>query len=66
MKPEAAPLTCRETTYIVSEARDGPLTAEQHARLNAHLETCDACRIASTQFAQLFSQLDTLFARKPD
>ena len=69
MTSDTAPgnaITCRETTYIVSESRDGPLTDAQRERMTTHLETCAACRIASTQFAQLFSQLDTLLARKPD
>jgi predicted anti-sigma-YlaC factor YlaD len=64
MTSEIAPLTCRETTYLVSESRDAPLDEAQRARLAAHLETCAACRTASTQFAQLFAQLDSLLARK--
>jgi predicted anti-sigma-YlaC factor YlaD len=64
MTSEIAPLTCRETTHLVSEARDAPLDEAKRARLAGHLETCAACRIASTQFAQLFAQLDSLLARK--
>lgn len=66
MTPEITPLTCRETTYLVSESRDAPLDSTQNERLAAHLQTCSACRTASTQFAQLFAQLDTLLARKRD
>ena len=64
MTAKKTPLTCRDTTYLVSEARDAPLDAEQNELLAEHLKTCDACRTASTQFAQLFSQLDSLLARK--
>ncbi|NGZ87063.1 zf-HC2 domain-containing protein [Duganella aceris] len=64
MKPEIVPISCRETTYLVSESRDAALDDEQSARLAAHLDTCDACRIASTQFAQLFAHLETLLARQ--
>ena len=56
-------LTCRETTYLVTAARDTSLDAEQLAALDKHLETCSACRTAKQQFAQMFDQLDTLLAR---
>jgi predicted anti-sigma-YlaC factor YlaD len=64
MTAKKTPLTCRDTTYLVSESRDAPLDAEQNELLADHLKTCDACRTASTQFAQLFAQLDSLLARK--
>jgi hypothetical protein len=63
MKPDVKPLTCRETTYLVCGARDVPIGEQQRAQLAAHLTTCSTCRIASTQFSQLFAQLDTLLAR---
>lgn len=59
----SAPLTCRETTYLVCGDRDVPMTDEQRRQLEAHLATCDACQVAARQFAQLFGQLDTLFAK---
>lgn len=55
-------LTCRATTYLVCGARDQALTATQHSQLAHHLQGCDACRIAARQFADLFAQLDVLFA----
>ena len=64
MSKQKPPLTCRDTTYLVSASRDAPLNEEQSELLAEHLKTCDACRTASTQFAQLFSQLDSLLARK--
>jgi predicted anti-sigma-YlaC factor YlaD len=57
------PITCRDTTWLVSSARDQPLTARQARQLDAHLAGCAACQVASRQFAQLFAQLDTLLAR---
>jgi hypothetical protein len=62
------PITCRDTTWLVSSARDQPLTPQQARQLAAHLAGCAACQVASRQFAQLFAQLDALLAResKPD
>jgi len=57
------PLTCRDTTWLVSSARDQPLTPDEARQLAAHLAGCAACRIASTQFMQLFAQLDAVLAR---
>lgn len=56
-------LTCRDTTWLVSCARDSALAADELAALDAHLVTCGACRTAKQQFEQLFSQLDTLLAK---
>ena len=56
-------ITCRDTTWLVSSARDQPLTPQQARQLTAHLAGCAACQVASRQFAQLFAQLDTLLAR---
>ena len=59
------PITCRDTTWLVSCARDGALTALEASQLAAHLDGCAACQVASRQFGQLFAQLDTLLARDP-
>ena len=56
-------LTCRDTTWLVSGARDGALQPHELAALDAHLAGCSACRTARQQFEQLFSQLDTLLAK---
>jgi len=68
MTDATTPITCRDTTWLVSSARDQPLTPQQARQLAAHLAGCAACQVASRQFAQLFAQLDTLLARetKPD
>lgn len=59
----APAITCRDTTWLVSGARDQPLTPQQARQLAAHLAGCAACQVASRQFARLFAQLDTLLAR---
>jgi Leu/Phe-tRNA-protein transferase len=59
----SGPLTCRQTTYLVCGDRDEPMTDAQRRQLQAHLTTCGACQVAARQFAQLFGQLDTLFAK---
>lgn len=63
MKKTTTPITCRDTTWLVSCARDGALTPIETRQLAAHLAGCAACQVASRQFGQLFAQLDTLLAR---
>lgn len=56
-------ITCRDTTYLVCEARDRSLTADEQQLLAGHIQTCPYCQVAAKQFSQLFSQLDELLAR---
>ena len=63
-KSNSTKLTCRDTTYLVCSARDTPLEVHQRQLLDEHLATCAACQVASRQFADLFGQLDVLFARE--
>jgi len=56
-------ITCRDTTYLVCEARDRSLSADEQASLTHHIQTCPYCQVAAKQFSQLFSQLDELLAR---
>jgi hypothetical protein len=63
-KPEAGPITCRDTTWLVSDARDRALTDEEKAALAGHIATCSLCQGASTQFEMLFRQLDHYLAGK--
>ena len=56
-------LTCRGTTYLVSEGRDRALTADEQARLRKHIENCPECQVASRQFEELFDLLETLFGK---
>jgi anti-sigma factor RsiW len=58
-------LTCRDTTLIVSAARDAEVSDEELAALARHLETCERCQAARRQFTQLFQALDDLLARPP-
>jgi hypothetical protein len=66
MKHTGKTLSCRDTTWLVCGARDTPLDDEQRRLLDAHIAACPSCQVASRQFAALFAQLDTLFARGPD
>lgn len=59
------PLTCRETTWLVSDARERDLTPEEKRDLVAHVEECPFCSRASVQFEVLFRQLGVYFARHP-
>jgi len=63
MTDPTTPITCRDSTWLVSCARDGALTSAEARQLADHLGGCAACQVASRQFAQLFAQLDTLLAR---
>jgi hypothetical protein len=63
LKSANTPLTCRQTTHIVCNARDTPMTSEQKMQLEAHLKTCSACKVAAVQFSDMFRHLDILFAR---
>lgn len=47
-------LSCRDTTVLVSDGRDRPLTAEELADLRAHLTGCVRCQAAREQFEILF------------
>jgi len=64
MSNRTTPITCRDSTWLVSCARDGALTPAEASQLADHLAGCPACQVASRQFAQLFAQLDTLLARE--
>ncbi|CDG81101.1 hypothetical protein [Janthinobacterium agaricidamnosum] len=59
----ASSLTCRDTTYLVCDARDRALTGHEQALLAGHIQSCPYCKVAAQQFSQLFSQLDELLAR---
>lgn len=56
-------ITCRDTTYLVCEARDRSLSPAEQAQLSGHIQTCPYCQVAAKQFSELFSQLDDLLAR---
>lgn len=50
-------ITCRDTTWLVSESRDRSLSEEELQNLRQHISECPFCKGASTQFEVLFRQL---------
>lgn len=61
--PEDRPITCRDTIWLVSAARDGELDEAGHTALQQHIANCPFCRDASQQFTDLFRSLDLLLAK---
>lgn len=60
-------LTCRDTTVLVSDARDRPLTAGELADLHGHLIGCVRCQAAREQFEILFRGIERyLHGETPD
>lgn len=51
-------ISCRDTTVLVSDGRDRPLTAEELADLRGHLTGCVRCQAARGQFEILFHGID--------
>jgi hypothetical protein len=54
----ADPLSCKETTWLVSEARERALSSEERQNLAEHIATCTFCQGASRQFEVLFKEID--------
>ena len=50
-------VTCRDTNWLVSDARDRPLSEREQAALAEHIADCSLCQGASKQFAALFKQV---------
>jgi anti-sigma factor RsiW len=46
------PMDCNELVELVTAYLDGALDAETHARVEAHLNTCDGCVNYVQQFRQ--------------
>jgi len=60
-------LSCRDTTVLVSEGRDRPLTAGELADLRGHLTGCVRCQAARGQFEILFRGIERyLHGETPD
>lgn len=53
-------LTCLDTTWLVSDARERALTSEEADALEAHIATCIPCQGASQQFEVLFTGLKAM------
>lgn len=62
--PDAARISCRRSTELVSLLRDTPLSERDQQKLHLHINTCTRCRVASRQFSQLFEALDELLNPK--
>jgi hypothetical protein len=56
-----AKVTCRDTTWLVSDARDRPLSESEKAALAGHIAECSLCQGASKQFAALFKEIGAYF-----
>jgi hypothetical protein len=50
-------VTCRDTTWLASDARDRPLTESERASLADHFAECSICQGASKQFGALFREV---------
>lgn len=61
---DADEITCRDTTWLVSDGRDRQLSEKEKANLLKHIASCNLCRGASTQFDVLFRQIEEYF--KPE
>jgi len=61
-KSAAQTITCRDTTWLVSDARDRALTDEEKAALAQHVAVCSLCQGASAQFDMMFRQLKRYLA----
>jgi anti-sigma factor RsiW len=57
---KADELTCRELVELVTEYLEGLLSAAQRARLDAHLDECDACRLYLSQYRQTIALVGRL------
>ena len=63
---EVPDVRCRDTTFLVSAARDGEIDEARLRALAAHLEHCERCQVAKQQFTRMFEALDELLARGTD
>jgi len=61
MTQECKDITCKDTTWLVSDACERPLTEQERADLLNHISECALCQGASTQFEVLFRQVKVYF-----
>lgn len=54
------PLTCLDTTWLVSDARERALTDDELEALETHIATCAPCQSAKVQFEVLFRGLEAM------
>lgn len=58
-------VTCKDTTWLVSDSRERELTDQEKADLAGHIATCEFCQGASKQFEVLFKELELYFEKDP-
>jgi hypothetical protein len=58
-------ITCRQSTWLVSDSRERTLTAAEERALAEHIAGCRYCQGASRQFEVLFRQLGAWLERRP-
>ncbi len=61
---ERDPITCQDTTWLVSDSCERELTLEEKDDLHGHIADCELCQGASKQFDVLFRQIKMYFAAK--
>ncbi|MGQ5525388.1 zf-HC2 domain-containing protein [Chitinimonas sp. PSY-7] len=61
---QAGGINCLQSSELLSQSRDEPLSAEQMAQLQTHVTHCPHCRHASQQFAQMFTLLEAMLHTK--
>ncbi|MBL8565791.1 MAG: hypothetical protein JNM89_08750 [Hyphomicrobiaceae bacterium] len=59
-------IVCRDTTWLVSEGRDRPLSRAEMEQLSAHIAGCAMCQGAKQQFDVMFRGIDALFKDRQD
>ncbi|WP_414463579.1 zf-HC2 domain-containing protein [Hyphomicrobium sp. DY-1] len=59
-------ITCRDTTWLVSDSQDRRLSEAESRALEQHITECPLCSKASIQFEVLFRHLRTYFNRETD
>lgn len=58
-------LSCDEALELISARLDGPLSQEEHTRLEEHLSACPACRALADDLNTLHRELPGLAAQPP-
>jgi hypothetical protein len=59
------PMTCRQATCLVTEEREGQLSAWRRWRYRLHLSMCGRCRAYVRGFDQVLEALPSLRAEPP-
>lgn len=54
-------ITCKDTTWLVSESQERALSDEERKALEQHVAECEYCQGASGQFSVLFRQIREYF-----